>query len=75
MKKVETIKREFNYIQTVEEITNFHVWGISEGEMCLMVNIRTNGEINDEVFRKAKLICQNYSFSHTCIEVQTNISA
>jgi cation diffusion facilitator family transporter len=66
----EKVKREFAYIDTVEEVVNFHVWGISEGQNCLMATLRIAGKDCSGVLEKAKRISGELGFSFSTIQVE-----
>ena len=69
---IDKIKREFAYIDSVEEVTAFHVWGISENQNCLMAHLRTTGTENEAVLQSAKNICAKNDFRFSTIQVETS---
>lgn len=56
----------------VTEVTNFHVWGISEGQNCLMATLRIAGNDCAAVLAKAKILATEKGFSFFAFQVEPN---
>lgn len=68
------IEHEFKFINSVENVHEFHVWALSAGEYCLMVHLRTNGVRDDFVYESAFKICELYKIKTFTIQVESSSS-
>lgn len=70
----EKIKREYAYINTVEEVASFHIWGVSEGQHCIMATLRIAGQDTATVLAKAKALAVEQEFAFATFQVEPNLS-